>query len=140
MNYPLALALKSTLSFKLLSSDFSRKETVTLLKMLVKQYTAERKMISEYILTIYFDQFSGKKIISKKKKKKMISENIITDTIKRTCRYFNSFNFHQFSILMNDKTEYLQVLLVQSRFRQLQLNSPVIASLYIYKLKINAKP
>ena len=70
----------------------------------------------------------------------MISENIITDTIKRTCRNFNSFNFHhQFSIFMNDNTEYLQVLVVQSRFRQLQINSPVMASLYIYKLKINAK-
>ena len=48
INYPLALALKSMFSFKLLSSDFSRKEILTLLKMLVKQYTAERKMISEY--------------------------------------------------------------------------------------------
>ena len=69
----------------------------------------------------------------------MISENIITDTVKRTCRNFNSFSFHQFSIFMNDNIEYLQVLVVQRRFCQLQINSPVMASLYICKLKINAK-
>ena len=71
-------------------------------------------------------------------KRKMISKNIITDTVKRTCRKFNSFNFQQFSISMNFH-EYLQVLIVQRRFCQLQINSPVITSLYIYMLKINAK-
>ena len=35
--------------------------------------------------------------------------------------------------------EYLQVLAVQRRFCQLQIGSPVIAFLYIYKLKMNAK-
>ena len=65
--------------------------------------------------------------------RKMISENIITDTVKRTCRNFNSFNFQQFIVFMNDNTEYLQVLVVQRRFCQLQ----IMASLYIYKLKIN---
>ena len=39
---------------------------------------------------------------------------------------------------MNENIEYLQVLLVQRRFCQLQTSSPVIGSLYIYKLKINA--
>ena len=69
----------------------------------------------------------------------MISQNINTDTVKRTCRNFNSFNFQQFSIFMNDNVEYLQVLSVWRRFCQLQINSPVMASLYIYKLKVNAK-
>ena len=69
----------------------------------------------------------------------MIFENIITDTVKRTCRNLNSFNFQQFSIFMNDNTEYLQVLVIQKRFCQLQINSLVIASLYINELKINAK-
>ena len=100
------------LSVKLQSFDFSLKETLTLLTMLVKQYTAKRKMISE---------------------------NIITDTVKRTCKNFNSFNFQQFSIFMNDNIEYLQVLVVQRRFCQVQINSRVMVSLYIYKLKINAK-
>ena len=72
-------------------------------------------------------------------KPKMISENIITLTVKRTCRNCNSFNFQQFSIFMNDNVEYLQVLIAQRRFCQLQINSPVMASLYIYELKINAK-
>ena len=80
--------------------------------MLVKQYTAKRKIMSE---------------------------NIIADTVKRTCRNFNSFNFSNFQIFMNDNIEYLQDLFVQRRFCQLQINSPVMASLYIYKLKINAK-
>ena len=100
------------LSLKLLSFDFSLKNTLTLLIMLVKQYTAKRKMISK---------------------------DIITDTVKRTCRNFNSFNFHQFSIFMNDNIKYLHVLVVQRRFCQLQINSPVMASLYIYRLKIEAK-
>ena len=52
------------LSFKLLSFDFSLKETLTLLTMLVKQYTA---------------------------KLRMISENIVTDTVKRTRRNSKSF-------------------------------------------------
>ena len=69
----------------------------------------------------------------------MISENIITDTVKRTYRNFNSFRFHQFSVFMNDNIEYLQILVVQRRFCQLQINSPVMASLYTYKLKINGK-
>ena len=70
-------------------------------------------------------------------KRKIISKNIINDTIKRTCRNVNSFNFKQFSTFMNDSIEYLQVLVVQRRF--CQINSPVMGSLYIYKLKINAK-
>ena len=49
----------------------------------------------------------------------MISENI-TDTVKRTCKNCNSFNFQQFPIFINDNIEYLQVLVV-------------------YKLKISAK-
>ena len=69
----------------------------------------------------------------------MIFENIITATVKRTCRNLNSFNFQQFSIFMNDNTEYLQVLVIQKRFCQLQINSLVMASLYINELKINAK-
>ena len=69
----------------------------------------------------------------------MIFENIVTDTVKRTCRNLNSFNFQQFSIFMNDNTEYLQVLVIQKRFCQLQINSLVMASLYINELKINAK-
>ena len=69
----------------------------------------------------------------------MIFENMITDTVKRTCRNLNSFNFQQFSIFMNDNTEYLQVLVIQKRFCQLQINSLVMASLYINELKINAK-
>ena len=69
----------------------------------------------------------------------MIFKNIITDTVKRTCRNLNSFNFQQFSIFMNDNTEYLQVLVIQKRFCQLQINSLVMASLYINELKINAK-
>ena len=69
----------------------------------------------------------------------MISENIITGTVKRTCRIFNSFNLQQLSILINSSIEYLQLLVVKRRFCQLQINSPVMASLYIYNLKINAK-
>ena len=65
---------------------------------------------------------------------KMISEDIITDTV--TCR---SFNFLQFSVFMYGNIEYVQVLLIQRRFSQLQINSPVMASIHIYKLKINAK-
>ena len=68
----------------------------------------------------------------------MISENI-TDTVKSTCRSFNSFSFQQFSVFMNDNIEYLQVLFVQRRFWQVQINSSVMVSLYIYKLEINAK-
>ena len=71
--------------------------------------------------------------------RKIISRNIVTDTVKRTFRNFNSCNFVQFSIFMQDNIEYLQVLVVQGRFCQLQINSPVMASFYIYKLKINAK-
>ena len=98
------------LSFK--SFYFLLKETLTLLTILVKQYNAKRKMISE---------------------------NIITDIVKRTCRNLNSFNFQQFSIFLNDNIEYHQVLVAQRRFCQLQINSPAMASLYIHKIKINAK-
>ena len=69
----------------------------------------------------------------------MISENIITDKVKRTCRNFNSFIFQQFSIFMSDDIRYLQVLVVQRRFCQLQIKFLIMTSLYIYKLKINAK-
>ena len=64
------------------------KETLTLLKMLVKQYTAKRKMILE---------------------------NIITDTVKKTkSRKMNEGNI-----------DYPQVLVIQRRFCQLQTNSPI---------------
>ena len=56
------------LSFNLLFFNFLLKETLTLLTMLVKTYTAKRELISE---------------------------NIVTDTVKR--------NFQQFSIFMNDR-------------------------------------
>ena len=69
----------------------------------------------------------------------MISENIITDKVKRTCRNFNSFIFQKFSIFMSDDIKYLQVLVVQRRFCQLQIKFLIMTSLYIYKLKINAK-
>ena len=97
-------------------SVFSLKETLALLK----QYTA---------------------------KQKMISENIITDTVKRAFKKLLEdcvlrsqekwSKYQQFSIFMDDNTEYLQVLVVQRRFCQLQTNSLVMAPLYIYKLKIN---
>ena len=89
INYHSVLTLKSMLSFKFLSFNFSLKETLTLLTMFVKQYTAKRKTISE---------------------------DIITNTVKRTCRNTNRFNFHQFLIFTNDNIEYLQVLVVQKRF------------------------
>ena len=69
----------------------------------------------------------------------MILENIITDTVERTFRNFNSFNFQQFPVFVNEKIEYLQILVVQGRFCELRINSPAMAILYIYKLKINAK-
>ena len=112
INYHSVLTLKLMLSFKLLSFDFLLKENLTLLTILVKQYTA---------------------------KWKMISENNITNTVKRSCRNFNSFNFHQFSIFINDNIQYLQALVVQKRFCHLQINSPVMASLYICKLNMNVK-
>ena len=59
-------------------------------------------------------------------KRKMISEYIITHIVKGTCRNFNSFNFQQFSIFMNDNIG-------------LRSYSPVIASMYFCKLKIYAK-
>ena len=46
----------------------------------------------------------------------MISENIITDTVKRTCKNINSFKFLQFLIFMYDNIDYIQVLVVQRRF------------------------
>ena len=52
---------------------------------------------------------------------------------------FDRFSLQQFWIFMNDNIEYLQVLIVQRRFCQMQINSSVMASLYIYKLKINGK-
>ena len=66
----------------------------------------------------------------------MILESIITDTVERICR---NFNFQQFPLFMNDSIEYLQVLVVQRKFCQLEINFPVMASLYIYKLETNAK-
>ena len=54
-------------------------------------------------------------------KRKMILENFITDTVKRICRNFNSFNFQQFTIFMNNNTEYPQVLVLQRKFYQLQI-------------------
>ena len=66
-------------------------------------------------------------MLAKTAKREMI-ENIFTDTVKRTCRNFNSFNFQQFSIFMNDNSKYLQVLDLQRRFCQPQINSPVMAS------------
>ena len=42
-------------------------------------------------------------------------------------------------ICMNNNIEYLQVFVFQRRLCELQINSSVVASLYIYKLKINAK-
>ena len=69
----------------------------------------------------------------------MISENIIADPVKRTCRNFDSFIFEQFSIFMNDNIGYLQVLIVQETFCQLEISFPVMASLYIYMLQIIAK-
>ena len=65
------------------------------------------------------------------------TEKIITDIVKRTCRNLNSFNFQQFSIFMNDNIEYLQVLVIERRFCQLQINFP--SNFPIYKLKINVK-
>ena len=103
------------LPFKLLSFNFLLRKTLTMLTMLVK--TIHCKTENDI-------------------------GNIITNTVKRTCRNFNSFDFQQFSIFMNgniEYLEYLQVLVVQRRFCQLQINSPVMASLYIYKLKVNAK-
>ena len=47
----------------------------------------------------------------------------------------NSFQFLQFLIFVYDNIEYIQVLVVQRRFCKLQINSPVMASLNIYKLK-----
>ena len=41
------------------------------------------------------------------------------------------FNFHEWQY----NTEYLQVLVVHRRFCQLETNSPVIASLYIWQTK-----
>ena len=38
---------------------------------------------------------------------------------------------------MNDSIEYLQVLVVQRRLCQQQINSPAMASMHMYKLKIN---
>ena len=111
INYHSVFTLKSMLSFKLLSFDFLL-EPLHCSQCWLKQYTAKRKIISE---------------------------NIITDTVKRTCRNFKSFKVLQFSIFMYGIVEYFQVLVVQRRFCQLQINSPVMASLYIYKLKIHEK-
>ena len=69
----------------------------------------------------------------------MTSENIIIDTVKRTYRNFTSFNVQPFSFFMNDNIEYLQALVIQRRFCQLEMNSPLMASLRIYDLKTNAK-
>ena len=61
------------------------------------------------------------------------------DTVKWTCRKFNSFKFQLFSIFMNDDIECLEVLIVQTRFCHLQKNSPVMVFLHINKSKINPK-
>ena len=84
------------LFFKFFSFNFSLKETLTLLAMFVKQYTAKRKSISE---------------------------DIITNTAKRTCRNTDSFNFQQLLIFLNDNIEYLQVLVVQTRFCHFKTNT-----------------
>ena len=69
----------------------------------------------------------------------MTSEDINIDTVERTCRTFNAFNSQQFSIFKNGNIEYLQVLVAQRGFCQLEINSLLMAFLFIYKLKINAK-
>ena len=51
LNYHSVLTLKSMFSFELLCFGFSLKETLTLLTVLVKQYTAKRKIISENNIT-----------------------------------------------------------------------------------------
>ena len=72
-------------------------------------------------------------------KRKMILENIVIEKVKRTCRNLNSFNFQQFLIFMKRQYCMPSGLSQQRRFCQLQINSPVMAFLYIHKLKINAK-
>ena len=81
------------LFFKFFSFNFSLKETFTLVAMFVKQYTAKRKTISE---------------------------DIITNTVKRTYR---NTNFQQLLIFINDNIEYLQVLVVQTRFCHFKTNT-----------------
>ena len=55
----------------------------------------------------------------------------------RNCAITNAYHFPFCSVI--DNIECLQVLVVQRRSCQLQINSPVMASLNIYKLKIKAK-
>ena len=112
INYHSVLTLKSMLSVILLYFEFFLKEILTLLTRLVKTSHCNT------------ENDIGK---------------FIPDSVKRTCRIFSSFIFQPFSVFMNDNIEYLQVLAVERRFCQLQINSPVMASLYIFKLKINAK-
>ena len=107
INIDSVVTLKLMLSFKLLSFDFSLKETRALLTMLVKTIycKAENDIGKCYHWCSQFQQFQLPGV----------------------------FNFHA------DNIEYLQVLVVQRRFCQQQKNSSAMASLYIYKLKINAK-
>ena len=96
------------LSFKLLSFDFSLKETLTVLTMLVEKIHCKTK-----------------------------------DDIGKYYHWYSQKNLQkfqqQFSIFMNDNIEYLQVLVVPRRICQQQINFRVTTSLYIWKLKINAK-
>ena len=98
-----------------------------------------KSMVSFKLLPFDFSLGSQSWLKQYTAKQKMISEDIITDTVKRICRNFNSFNFQQFSIFITGNIEYLQVLVLQRKFCQLQVNSLVMASLCIYyKLKIIA--
>ena len=98
-----------------------------------------KSMVSFRLLPFDFSLGSQSWLKQYTAKRKMISEDIITDTVKRICRNFNSFNFQQFSVFITDNIEYLQVLVLQRKFCQLQINSPVMASLCIYyKLKVIA--
>ena len=109
INYHSVLILKSMLSFKLLFFDFLRKETLTLLTMLVKTICGK----VENDIRKYNHWYSQKNM-----------------------QKFQQFHFP--AVFMNGNIEYPQFL-VQRRFCQLQINFLVMASLYIYKLKINAK-
>ena len=97
-----------------------------------------KSMVSFKLLPFDFSLGSQSWLKQYTAKQKMISEDIITDTVKRICRNFNSFNFQQFSIFITGNIEYLQVLVLQRKFCQLQVNSLVMASLCIYyKLQTN---
>ena len=112
INYHSILTLKSMLSFKLLSFDFSLKETLILLKMLVKTIHCK----TEKDIGKYYPWYSQKNL----QKFRQVSPS-------------GSFQFWWLTILN------IQVLGVKRRLCQLQINSTVMASLYIFKLKINVK-